>query len=112
MTKINNGFSPKFGDSLIKEMRSAALQTKEIAQNKPPEKTGMAFMDHLSNSVDSVNNAHKKSEEMTTDLISGKKENIHETMLATTKADLSFKLMVQVRNKVLEAYNEVMRMPV
>ena len=41
-----------------------------------------------------------------------KTENIHETMLALSHADLSFKLMVQVRNKALEAYQEVMRMQV
>jgi flagellar hook-basal body complex protein FliE len=33
-------------------------------------------------------------------------------MLAATQAELSFNLMVQVRNKALEAYNEIMRMPV
>jgi flagellar hook-basal body complex protein FliE len=47
-----------------------------------------------------------------TELASGKTGNIHETMLAATQAELSFNLMVQVRNKALEAYNEIMRMPV
>ena len=47
-----------------------------------------------------------------TDLATGKKQNIHETMLAAAQAELNFNLMVQVRNKALEAYQEVMRMPV
>jgi flagellar hook-basal body complex protein FliE len=45
-------------------------------------------------------------------LIAGKSKNIHETMLAIQKADLSLKTMMQVRNKILEAYKEVMRMQV
>ena len=46
------------------------------------------------------------------DLASGKQENIHEIMLKASHAELSFNFMVQIRNKVLEAYQEVMRMPV
>jgi len=36
--------------------------------------------------------------------------NIHEAMIALEKADISFKVMMQVRNKILEAYQEIMRM--
>ena len=42
----------------------------------------------------------------------GGTKNIHETMIAIEKAEISFKLMLQVRNKILEAYQEVMRMQV
>lgn len=40
----------------------------------------------------------------------GKSQNLHETMIALEKADISFSLLVSVRNKLLEAYREVMRM--
>ncbi|MCC6748482.1 MAG: flagellar hook-basal body complex protein FliE [Deltaproteobacteria bacterium] len=40
----------------------------------------------------------------------GQHQNLHETMLALEKADISFSLLVSVRNKLLEAYREVMRM--
>ena len=46
------------------------------------------------------------------ELVAGKTKNIHSTMLALEKADMSLKLMMQVRNKVLEAYREVMKMQV
>jgi flagellar hook-basal body complex protein FliE len=46
------------------------------------------------------------------ELATGKSNNIHETMIAAEKADLSLRLMVQVRNKIIEAYQEVMKMQV
>ena len=46
------------------------------------------------------------------DFITGDTRNIHETMLAVGKADLAFRLTMQVRNKMVEAYQEVMRMQV
>ncbi len=42
----------------------------------------------------------------------GKIENVHDVMIATEKASLSFQLTLQVRNKVIEAYQELMRMQV
>ncbi len=75
-------------------------------------KGGTTFMDHLSSSINEVNEMQKKSDAMSMDLASGKSENLHETMIASTQAELSFNLMVQIRNRALEAYQEVMRMPV
>lgn len=43
-------------------------------------------------------------------LATGQSDSIHETMLALTKADLSLRMFMEVRNKVIEAYQEVMRM--
>ena len=46
------------------------------------------------------------------ELVAGRSKNIHETMLTIERADTSLKLMMQVRNKILEAYREIMRMQV
>src|SRR5215468_8284817 len=46
------------------------------------------------------------------DLATGKTENIHEVMLAVSKADLTFRTFLQVRNRVTEAYQEITRMAV
>ena len=43
-------------------------------------------------------------------LATGQSDSVHGTMLALTKADLSLRLFMEVRNKVIEAYQEVMRM--
>jgi flagellar hook-basal body complex protein FliE len=46
------------------------------------------------------------------DLATGKTENIHEVMLAITKADLTFRTVLQVRNRITEAYQDIARMAV
>jgi len=45
-------------------------------------------------------------------LVAGNTKNLHETMIALEKADISFRLMMEVRNKIIEAYHEIMRMQV
>jgi len=53
-----------------------------------------------------------ESDNKATDLALGKTENLHESMVATEKAETAFKLMVQFRTKAIEAYNEILRMQV
>jgi flagellar hook-basal body complex protein FliE len=73
---------------------------------------GPSFAEHLKESVSEVNHMQKNADKMSMELAAGKSENIHETMLAVSQAELAFNLMVQVRNRALEAYQEVMRMNV
>lgn len=94
----------------LKDMQGDSQKMLRDAQLKP--KDGMSFMDHLSSGIQEVNQKQKTADSMAVQLASGKTENIHETMLAATQAELSFNLMVQLRNKALEAYTEIMRMPV
>ncbi|MGB3261796.1 flagellar hook-basal body complex protein FliE, partial [Paenisporosarcina sp.] len=49
-------------------------------------------------------------DKLTNQLVTGEVKDIHEVMIASQKASLSLQLTVQVRNKVVEAYQEVMRM--
>jgi flagellar hook-basal body complex protein FliE len=73
---------------------------------------GVGFMDVLAKSMEEVNVSQVGADQAIKDLIAGKSKNLHETMLAVQKAELSLKTMMQVRNKVLEAYKEIMRMQV
>ena len=45
------------------------------------------------------------------DLAAGKQKDIHQTMISLEKADVAFQLMMQIRNKIIAAYETVMRMP-
>ena len=62
--------------------------------------------------LESLNDKQTLSENLLKDLASGKTDNIHHVMLALEDAKLSFQLLVQVRNKLLEGYQEVLRMQV
>jgi len=87
-------------------------QANEISSPASGETKGTTFFDALQNSMEEVNKDQLEADSSIKDLIAGKSKNIHETMLQLQKADLSLKTMMQVRNKVLEAYKEIMKMPV
>lgn len=79
----------------------------------PPNPAGKTeFQDLLEKGVKEVNIGAREAEKASMDLASGRSSNIHETMLAVTKAELGFNMMVQMRNKIIEAYQEVMRMQI
>ncbi len=73
---------------------------------------GKGFADVLKTSMDQVNVHQHEADKAIKELVAGRSKNIHETMLTIERADASLKLMMQVRNKILEAYREVMRMQV
>jgi flagellar hook-basal body complex protein FliE len=66
----------------------------------------------LKNAIGSVDSLQKDSDLKMQMLATGQNTNIHETMIAAEKADVALRLMVQVRNKIIEAYQEIMRMQV
>ena len=100
-------------ENLLTELRDSQLRNQALAKNQPdPASKTPSFMEHLEAGIDNVNVVQKHADKKATDLATGKEENIHETMLAASHAELSFNLMVQIRNKALEAYQEVMRMPI
>lgn len=72
---------------------------------------GASFADTLKESMNRVNELQNESDAAIKALAKGESASLHETLLAVEKADLSFKLMMQVRNKLLDAYKEVMRTP-
>src|SRR4051812_1781333 len=73
---------------------------------------GASFSDLLKDSVEKVNTMQVQADTAIKDLTAGRTKNIHETMLTIERADASLKLMMQVRNKILDAYREIMRMQV
>ncbi len=84
----------------------------ELPKGDSPKESEVSFVDHLKASVEGVDQLQKSADKMAVAVSSGKSEDIHGTMLALTQAELGFNLMVQVRNKALEAYQEIMRLPV
>lgn len=71
-----------------------------------------SFSEMLTSQISDVNNLQKEADVAIQKLVTGKTKNVHETMLAVEKAELAFKMMNQIRTKVIEAYRETMRMQV
>lgn len=70
------------------------------------------FAQMLSGIVGEVENQQKSADNAVQQLHAGGEKNLHEAMIAMEQADISIRFMVQVRNKALEAYQEIMRMQV
>jgi flagellar hook-basal body complex protein FliE len=71
-----------------------------------------SFADTLKDAVGTVNELSKTADVQMQKLATGETKNIPEVMIANEKAMIAFKLMTQVRNKIIEAYQEVMKMQV
>lgn len=73
---------------------------------------GESFGDVLETMLRDTADVQLEAEKATEGLVRGETENVHDVMLAMAKADVSFRMMLEVRNKLVDAYQEVMRMQV
>jgi flagellar hook-basal body complex protein FliE len=73
---------------------------------------GAGFTQVLKDTMNRVNDLQVKSDKAVQDFVTGDARGLHEVMIAMEKSSISFQFLTQVRNKVVDAYNEVMRMPV
>ncbi len=93
------------------------LDLKPILLSKPAapkakEGEGPAFSDIIKDSIQKVDQAQKDADRIMQDFVTKKNTDLHEVMITWEKADISLKLFMKIRNKVLDAYQEVMRMQV
>jgi len=86
----------------------APLEVKSLDKGKPET----SFAGVLKTSLTEVNQLQQKADAAITALATGDKASLHDTMIAMEQADVSFRLMMQVRNKIVEAYQEILRMQV
>lgn len=71
-----------------------------------------SFADLLSELVTDVNGLQAKAGEMRGQLLTGEAANLHEVMIAAEQAGIATELLVELRNRLVETYQELMRMPV
>ena len=75
-------------------------------------RTEQDFSKMLTDMIDEVNSLQQKGDQAVQAVQAGDSKNLHEAMIALEQADISTRFLVQVRNKVLDAYQEIMRMQV
>ncbi|MFP4332091.1 MAG: flagellar hook-basal body complex protein FliE [Campylobacterales bacterium] len=86
----------------------ANLGTSNTAQ-KTQGGDGKSFADVLKESVEDVDNYQRKGEGALTDMATGQVKDLHQAALAINKAESSMKMMLEVRNKAISAYKEILR---
>jgi flagellar hook-basal body complex protein FliE len=94
--------------------RTGTVDALQGAQSAQATQTvqGVGFGDVLNKFVGEVNDKQIASGQAVNDLLSGKDIPLHQAMIAMQEAGVAFQLMVEVRNKLLEGYQELMRMQV
>ncbi len=87
----------------VPELRSPRIQGGE---------KGAGFGEVLKDAISTVNELQQQSDQEIQKLMTGESQDLHTTVIAMQKADLSFQMMMQVRNKIVQAYQEIMRMQI
>jgi flagellar hook-basal body complex protein FliE len=102
-------------EQMLGLLRSTAAEAAGGAAKpaETPAAGGVDFAQALKNSIDQVNSAQKQASQMAENLAAGNSDqNLHEVMIALQTASISFQEMVQVRNRLVSAYQDVMNMQV
>lgn len=109
-TILTNGITP-----LMNIKSTEAISPLSIIKNEPKQETepnsmlATSFEKYLAQALEPVNNLQLQSADLDSKLAAGKLEYVHQAMVTAEKASLALDLTIQVRNKVIEAYSEIMR---
>lgn len=85
-------------------------ERSNIAGNRPDESKSRPFTEVLKQSMVTVNDLQVRSDTLTQRLALGEVEDISEVSIAVEKAELALRLMVQIRDKLVDAYSQISRM--
>ena len=86
------------------------IQSTMPSTTEKNTKNDSSFENILSKSLKEVNSAQINANNAVKDLVAGKTENIHETMIQMQKASISFQMMMEVRNQLVDAYKDIIKM--
>ncbi len=106
-----NVFTGKIGPDGPSAMGSGSPRSPRLTR-PDPDVDGPAFHDVLKRSLNEVINLQTTAGKKTEDLVTGDIEDIHEVMIAVEEAGIAFQLTMQVRNQIMRAYQELMRMQI
>jgi len=92
---------------------SPPMTLRSPTVDKPPSGAdGASFKDYLLSSIQEVNAMQQTADQAVENLVTGGNVHPAEVLTAVQKADIAFRMMVQIRNKIVQAYQEVQNMRV
>jgi flagellar hook-basal body complex protein FliE len=86
------------------------LQQPSPSPAAAPGESEGNFGSALKTAINQVEEIHTSAEQQVTELLKGDRSDVHNVMIAVEKADVAFQMMMQVRNKIVSAYQEISRM--
>jgi len=95
----------------------AIQSTSPVEKPHPPftidaTNPDLTFAETFHKAIHEVDIIQKQADQAVIDLTTGRKQDLHQTMISIERADTAFQLMMQVRNKIVSAYEEVSRMQI
>jgi flagellar hook-basal body complex protein FliE len=96
----------------LKEIRDNKVAIPNPKAEATGETAHKSFADTLKDAVENVNTMQKEADVKAQQLATGKTHDVADVMITAEKADIALKLMVSVRNKIIEAYQDIMKMQV
>lgn len=92
----------------ISPLRILPADVQPLATSRESQKS--EFLETLESAIDQVQQLQGQADRKVETMLQGNGVDVHSAMIAVEKADLSFQLMMQVRNKIVEAYQEISRL--
>jgi flagellar hook-basal body complex protein FliE len=96
----------------ISNLLPTTTNTQQLSGGKSASDVQKSFSNVLSNAFNQINNAENQANNMEVQLASGKVDNLHNVMISAEKSQIMLSLAVAVRDKAINAYQEIMRMQV
>ena len=94
----------------IQQIETAPAEQIQTASAAPRTDSGGNFGDVLAGAINQVESSRSAANQSLEQFLSGDGQDLHTTILASQRADLEFQMFMQVRNKVVSAYEEIMKM--
>ena len=88
------------------------VEKNQTAIDKKDAKSSINFSDTIKDFLDAVNKDQKEASQSVENVILGKSDTLADAMTKLEEANLSFQLMLEIKNKLVDAYNELNRMQV
>lgn len=107
---IQSGFGNIINPDSIKELNPGEVSSS--SGNEQPGSGSGSFANTLLDSIKKVNDMQTEANNQAEAIAAGTSSNIHQAMIDMEKANDSFELMMQIRNKIVTAYNTIMQMQV
>ncbi len=101
-------------DNILEQLQATSALASGTKKTAADGETGQVdFSETLKTAIDKVNDVQQSASQLSKDFVSGESDtDLHEVMVSLQKANVSFQSMVQVRNKLVTAYQEIMNMQI
>lgn len=99
-------------DLKITNLQSILPKVDQTNHQPSGEAAETPFSDYVKQSLSEVNQTMLEADQSIENFVTGKDQDIHHTMVSMEKASVSFELVLQIRNKIMAAYDEIRKMSI